>query len=94
MQHRTHIHAANDATAAFFLNIDSPLIDAVPHHDASLVGHIQRAAAAGFGIIFGVQVVFTGHGAGNAACIDIGVYLAKVHAVEHFTFGIAIGIAV
>ena len=41
LQHRAHIHAANDATAAFFLDIDSPLIDAVPHHDASLVGHIQ-----------------------------------------------------
>ena len=41
LQHRTHIHAANNATAAFFLDIDSPLIDAVPHHDASLVGHIQ-----------------------------------------------------
>ena len=41
LQHRAHIHAANDATAAFFLDIDSPLIDAVPHHDAGLVGHIQ-----------------------------------------------------
>ena len=94
LAHRAQLHAAHNATGAFLFGLYRSLVGAAAHHNTGLVGHIQRAAAADPGIIFRVQVVLPGHGAGDAAGIQVGIHRPGVETVIDLAFGIAVGVLV
>ena len=94
LHHGTHVHAAHNAARALLFDGDGAGVGAAAQDDAAFIGGIEGTAARDPGVVLGVQIVLPRHGTGDAARVDVGVDGARVGAVEHLAFGVAVGVTV